>query len=169
MGTASIAHASAQVPHPADQGLLGMVEVFLDTIVICTLTALVILVSGVEIPYGLDAGGDLTTLAFSRFYGKWAGILLGAFLICFAVATVLGWGFYGGRCLQFLLGKPGWKVYALAQAVVVAASSVADTAAVWQFSETVNGLMAIPNLLALGLLAPELVQLTKEYGKKGRK
>lgn len=162
MGTASIAHASANAACPRDQGLMGIIEVFLDTIVICTLTALVILVSGIPVPYGRDAGGALTTAAFSAFYGNTASILLALFLILFAVATVLGWGLYGARCAQFLLNGRGFQGFILAQMVTVILASISDTAAVWQFSEAVNGLMAIPNLISLAVLTPELIRLTKE-------
>ena len=167
MGTASIAHASAEVDHPAEQGLMGIMEVFLDTIVICTLTALVILVSGISIPYGLDAGGDLTTSAFTAIYGEGAAVVIALSLICFAVATVLGWGLYGARCAQFLFGPGVWRWFVLAQTAAVILGSVLDTGTVWLLSETVNGLMAIPNLIALAALTPELVRLTKEYKKSG--
>ena len=166
MGTAAIAHAGADVQHPAEQGMMGIVEVFLDTIVICTLTALVILVSGVPIPYGRDVGGALTLAAFSSVYGGAANRLLTLFLCAFAFATVLGWGLYGGRCAQFLFGDRAWRGYALAQTAVVAISAVVDTATVWQLSDTMNGLMAIPNMLALAALSPELVRLTKDYIEK---
>lgn len=169
MGTASIAHAAAQVDCPARQGLMGMVEVFLDTILICTLTAFVILVSGVPIPYGVDAGGQLTTLAFTEVYGPGASVILASFLICFAVATVMGWGLYGVRCAQFLLGERCLRSFVWAQMGAVVIAAVADTAALWQFSETVNGLMAIPNLIALALLSPELERLTRELGKSAGK
>lgn len=162
MGTASIAHANANVDRPAQQGLMGIVEVFLDTMVICTLTALVILVSGVPIPYGHDIGGQLTSAAFSRFYGAGAPLILTAFLMCFAVATVLGWGLYGAACANFLWGAGFQKIFLAAQMAVVVISCVADTAAVWQISELFNGLMAIPNLISLAALVPELVRLTKE-------
>lgn len=167
MGTASIAHAPAEVSHPAEQGLMGIVEVFLDTIVICTLTALVILVSGVPVPYGVDAGAELTSQAFEAVYGAGACVLLALALVCFAVATVLGWGYYGARCAQFLFGPNAWKYFALVQTGMVTLSAVMDTGTVWQLSETVNGLMAIPNLIALAALTPELVRLTKEYKKSG--
>ena len=167
MGTASIAHASAEVAHPAEQGLMGIMEVFLDTIVICTLTALVILVSGISIPYGLDAGGELTTSAFNAIYGEGAAVVIALSLICFAVATVLGWGLYGARCAQFLFGPGVWRWFVLAQTVAVILGSVLDTGTVWLLAETVNGLMAIPNLIALAALTPELVRLTKEYKKSG--
>ena len=165
MGTASIAHAGADVSHPAEQGLMGIMEVFLDTIVICTMTALVILVSGVSVPYGFDPGVALTTEAFSAVYGGWVSVAIAAALCCFAFATVLGWGLYGARCAQYLFGAYVWKKFAYLQAVTVVLGAVLETGTVWLLSETVNGLMAIPNLIALALLSPELIRLTKEFGK----
>lgn len=165
MGTAGIAHAAAQVKHPAQQGLMGIMEVFLDTIVICTMTALVILVSGADIPYGEDVGVVLTTQAFSAVYGDWVSILIAAALCCFAIATVLGWGLYGARCAQFLFGDGVWKKFVLLQGAAVILGAVLKTGTVWLLSETVNGLMAIPNLIALGCLAPELARLTKQFTK----
>ena len=160
MGTASIAHACAEA-EPAEQGLMGMMEVFLDTIVICTLTALVILVSGVPVPYGVDTGAELTTRAFSQVYGAGASVFLAAALILFAVATILGWGLYGARCAQFLFG--GWKGFAAAQTAMVVLGAVLDTETVWQLSELANGLMALPNLICLAALTTELRRITKEY------
>ncbi len=163
MGTASIAHASADAMHPVQQGLMGILEVFLDTIVICTLTALVILVSGVPIPYGMDGGAELTTAAFASVYGSSAVLFLSGSLVLFAVASVLGWGLYGARCAEFLFGPKAWRYFALAQTGAIVFAAAADTASVWQFCETVNGLMVIPNLTALAALTPEVVRLTKEY------
>jgi len=165
MGTAAIAHAGAQVEHPAQQGLMGIMEVFLDTIVICTMTALVILVSDVPICYGEDVGVALTTDAFCAVYGDWASVLIAASLCCFAFATVLGWGLYGARCAQFLFGANAWKKFAILQGITVVLGAVLNTGTVWLLSETVNGLMAIPNLIALVMLCPELVRLTKELKK----
>lgn len=165
MGTASIAHAPAEVDHPVEQGLMGIMEVFLDTILICTLTALVILVSGVPVPYGTDAGAELTARAFCSIYGGTASILLAAALALFAIATILGWGLYGARCAQYLFGPKAWKVFAFFQTAAVIFGSVLDTAAVWQLSETINGLMVIPNLITLAVLTPKVVCLTKEYEK----
>lgn len=164
MGTASIAHACAEA-EPAEQGLMGMVEVFLDTIVICTLTALVILVSGVPIPYGVDVGGELTSAAFSQVYGAGASLFLAGALSLFAIATILGWGLYGSRCAQFLFG--GWKEFAAAQTAMVVLGAVLDTQVVWQLSEIANGLMAIPNLICLAALTGELRRITKDYKKSG--
>ena len=168
MGTASIAHASAEVSHPAEQGLMGIMEVFLDTIVICTMTALAILCSDVPVPYGMDVGGDLTTAAFTLVLGDWVSIFLSMFLTCFAFATVLGWGLYGARCGEYLLGPGAWKGFAAVQTAAVVLAAVMKTETVWQLAETVNGLMAIPNLIALLWLSPELRRLTKEYIHGGR-
>ncbi len=165
MGTASIAHASANVNHPAEQGLMGIIEVFIDTIVICTITALAILCSGVEIPYGEDVGIALTSHAFSAVYGRWICVFIAFSLCCFAFATVLGWGLYGARCAQFLFGDNVWKPFVFLQAIAVIVGAVLKTGTVWMLSETVNGLMAIPNLIALAMLSPELIALTNEYRK----
>lgn len=163
MGTASIAHASAEQASPAEQGLMGIVEVFLDTIVICTLTALVILVTGVPIPYGQDVGGALTEAAFARVYGSWAGVLITAALILFATATILGWGYYGTQFAAFLWGNRGVRCFVTAQSLAVVLGAVLDTRAVWRLSEVFNGLMAVPNLICLAALGGELSRITKEY------
>ena len=163
MGTAGIAHASAEVDHPAQQGLMGIMEVFLDTIVICTLTALVILVSGVPIPYGHDVGGQLTADAFRGVCGSWAEILLSLCICCFALATVLGWGLYGLRCVRFLLGRSGEAGFVWVQMGAAFLGAVMKTEVIWVLAEIVNGLMAVPNLIALALLANQVVLLTREY------
>ena len=165
MGTAAIAHAGAEVDHPVEQGLMGIMEVFLDTILICTLTALVILVSGVPVSYGKDIGTLLTTAAFAVVYGDYAAVLVAVQLILFAFATILGWGLYGQRCAEFLFGRKSGKLFVLLQTLAVASGSILDTGMIWQFSETMNGLMVIPNLIALAVLAPEIVRLTKDYKK----
>ena len=166
MGTASMAHASAEVDHPVEQGLMGIVEVFLDTILLCTLTALVILVSGVPVPYGTDGGGTLTVTAFSGVLGNGVAIALTAAICCFAFASVLGWGLYGMRCVQFLFGPAAWEAFAAAQTAVVILGAILNTEIIWLLSELFNGLMAIPNLLILAVLTPEHSRLTKEYKKK---
>ena len=137
----------------------------MDTIVICTMTALVILCSGVEIPYGFDTGAVLTVKAFSSVYGEWISIPLAAALCCFAVATVLGWGLYGTRCAQFLFGESAWKSFAVLQTLTVLLGAVLRTEIVWILSEITNGLMAVPNLIALIVLSPEVFHITKEYKK----
>ena len=163
MGTAGIAHASAEVTHPVEQGLMGILEVFLDTIVICTLTALVILCSGVRIPFGVDAGGVLTEAAFGAVCGSWAELFLAAALACFGFATVLGWGLYGLRCAVFLLGRRMEKWFVLLQMGAAVLGAVLETGLIWKLAETINGMMAIPNLIALVALCPEAVKLTKDF------
>ncbi len=170
MGTAAMAHGSAQVDHPVQQGLMGIIEVFLDTIVICTMTALVILCSGISIPYGQDLGVIITANAFAHVYGSWVNIPLALALCCFAFATIIGWGLYGIRCAQYLFGEAVWRRFAVLQAVSVILGAVLSTGTVWTLSETANGLMAVPNLIILLYLSPELVRLTKEYKhNNGRK
>ena len=163
MGTASIAHATAQVKHPVQQGLMGIIEVFLDTVVICTMTALTILCSGISIPYGLDKGIGITADALACVYGNWVNIPLAISLCCFAVATIFGWGLYGARCAQFLFGEKVWKRFVILQALSVILGAVLSTGTVWMLSETANGLMAIPNLIILICLSPEVSRLTNEY------
>ena len=163
MGTASIAHGSANVDHPVQQGLMGIMEVFLDTIVICTMTALVILCSSVQIPYGVDEGAALTNRAFSGVIGSWICVPIAMALCCFAFATVLGWGLYGARCAQFLFGSRSWKIFAALQGASVIAGAAMNTGTIWVLSETVNGLMAIPNLITLTMLNAEFIRLVKEY------
>ena len=166
MGTAGIAHAGANVNHPVEQGLMGIMEVFLDTIVICTMTALVILCSGAPVPYGSDAGLSLTADAFALVLGPWVRVFLAAAVCLFAFATILGWGLYGQRCAQDLLGRSVWLHFAVLQAVTVVISAVMKTETVWIFAEIVNGLMAIPNLIALAALSPELRRLIRDYKQK---
>lgn len=166
MGTASMAYAAAREGHPAELGLLGLLEVFADTIVICTLTALAVLCGGVAIPYGVDAGGVLPFRVFSTVCGGWAAGTLTFFLSVFAFATVLGWGLYGARCGQFLFGPGFWKTFVWMQMGGVLLGALLETRTLWLAAEIVNGLMAVPNLIALVALSPELRRLVREYKKK---
>ena len=158
MGTAAIAHGTAQPQDPWDQGLMGILEVFLDTVVICTLTALVILTSGISVPYGLDEGAALTVRAFSAVLGPWVSLVISVFLGLFAFATVLGWGFYGIRCTHYLLGERAVKPFVFLMLLGSLAGVILGTGPVWSLSETVNGLMAIPSLLALAVLGPKVAK-----------
>lgn len=163
MGTASIAHAAADVKHPVEQGMMGIMEVFLDTIVICSITAFVILCSGIQIPYGMDTGSELTSAAFSEIYGGWVAVLIALSLICFALATILGWGYYGLRCAQYLFGEGAFRLFVFLQAATVILGAILKTGTVWLLADTVNGLMAIPNLIALLALSPEFINMIKQY------
>lgn len=166
MGTAGIAHAGANVRHPMEQGLMGIMEVFLDTIVICTMTALVILCSGIAVPYGTSVGAELTMESFSLVLGGWVRVLITLSLCLFAFATVLGWGLYGARCAQYLFGKKVWKLFAILQGVTVLLGALLKTDTVWLMAEIVNGLMSIPNLIALTVLSPELSRLIIDFQRK---
>lgn len=163
MGTASIAHAGAEVSHPVNQGLMGIMEVFLDTIVICTMTALVILTSGVHISYGVDESIALTSRAFTAVLGDWVSVVITLALCLFAFATILGWGLYGARCAQFLFGSNVWKKFTIVQTIAVVIGAVVNTAMLWRVAEIVNALMAIPNLIALWALTPRLQKLLKDF------
>lgn len=166
MGTASIAHAGANVTHPTQQGLMGIVEVFLDTVVICTMTALAILCSGITVPYGSDTGRLLTGSAFSAVLGEWSVVPLSLAVCCFAFATIVGWSMYGARCAQYLFGEKSWRFFVWGQVVIMIAGVFLSTDTVWLLAETMNGLMAIPNLTALVYLSPELLRLMKEAGAR---
>ena len=163
MGTAGMAHGSAQVSHPVEQGLMGIIEVFLDTVLICTMTALVILCSGYPIPYGRDLGIRITADAFAFVYGSWVYIPIALSLCFFAFATILGWGLYGMRCAQYLFGDNAWKGFSILLSFSVILGALISTGTVWTMSEIANGLMAIPNLIILIYLSPELVRLLNEY------
>lgn len=163
MGTAAIAHGTANVEHPARQGLMGIMEVFLDTIVICTMTALVILTSAVEIPYGVDEGAALTIRAFACTYGNWVCVPIAAFLTVFAAATILGWGFYGLQCITYLLGDRGKMPFSVMQAAAAWGGALWGTGDVWIASELLNGLMAIPNLITLIMLRKTVISLTVDF------
>lgn len=163
MGTASIAHGCANVSQPIRQGMMGILEVFLDTFVICMLTALVILCSGVGIPYGIDTGASLTADAFYAVFGRCGDTAVALFLCCFAYTTILAWSLYGLRCAQFLFGKRIAPVFFLLQTIFIVISSVLDTSVIWNLAETLNGLMVFPNLIALALLIPRFIRLSNSF------
>ena len=149
LGTGSIAHACADTKKPVKQGMFGIFEVFTDTIVICTLTALVILCSGVPITYGEAAGAELTILGFTSTYGNWVSIFTAVAMCCFAFSTALGWGLYGARCIEFLFSEKVIKPFMVVYALVAILGATANLGLMWNIAETFNGLMAIPNLIAL--------------------
>ena len=166
LGTGSIAHACADTKKPVKQGMFGIFEVFADTIVICTLTALVILCSGTQVSYGAAAGAELTISGFTTTYGGWASIFTAVALCCFAFSTIIGWGLYGSRFLVFLcksnkVARPFFVVYAL----VAILGATMDLGLLWSIADTFNGLMSIPNLIALLLLSSTVVQLTRAFFK----
>ena len=170
LGTGSIAHACADTSKPVKQGFFGIFEVFVDTIVICTLTALVILCSGVPVGYGQAAGAELTISGFTSTYGGWVSIFTAVAMCCFAFSTVIGWGLYGQRCIEFLLGPKATKPFMAAYSLVAVVGATMNLGLMWSIAETFNGLMVIPNQIAVFLLSNTVVQLLKDYfngeGKK---
>ncbi len=163
LGTGSIAHASADTGHPVQQGLFGIFEVFTDTIVICTLTSLVILCSGIDIVFGQAAGADLTIAGFIASYGRWVSIFTAVALICFAFSTTIGWGLYGSRCVEFLFGTRVIRPFMVVYALVSIIGATLDLGLLWDISDTFNGLMVIPNLIAVFLLSGTVFRLTRDY------
>ena len=163
LGTGSIAHACADTRKPVKQGMFGIFEVFTDTIVICTLTALVILCSQVPVGYGQAAGAELTIQGFISVYGNWVSVFTAVAMCCFAFSTILGWGLYGARCIEFLFSEKVIKPFMVAYSLVAILGATADLGLMWNIAETFNGLMAIPNLIAVFLLSGTVVKMTKEY------
>lgn len=167
LGTGSIAHACADTRKPVKQGMFGIFEVFADTIVICTLTALVILCSQVPVNYGAAAGAELTIQGFTSVYGDWVSIFTAVAMCCFAFSTILGWGLYGARCIEFLFSEKVIKPFMVAYSLVAILGATANLGLMWSIAETFNGLMAIPNLIALFLLSGTVVKLVKDYFASG--
>ena len=164
LGTGSIAHACADTKKPVKQGMFGIFEVFADTIVICTLTALVILCSGTPVPYGAEAGAELTISGFTAAYGSWVSLFTMVALCCFAFSTIIGWGLYGSTCISYLCRtekviRPFLVVYSF----VAILGATVDLGLLWSIADTFNGLMAIPNLIALLLLSGTVVRLVREF------
>ncbi len=161
LGSAPIAHAAAKTSQPVRQGAIAMLGTFIDTIVICTLTALVILSSGAM--NGELSGADLSIAAFNETWGG-SGWIVTVSLLFFAFTTVLGWSFYGEKCTEFLFGVKAITPFRLVWVAVVVIGSVAgDRGIVWGVADTLNGLMAIPNLIALVFLSGMVAKLTRDY------
>ena len=169
LGTGSIAHACADTQKPVKQGFFGIFEVFTDTIVICTLTALVILVSGVSVNYGQAAGAELTISGFTSTYGSWVSIFTAVAMCCFAFSTIIGWGLYGARCIEFLFSSSVIRPFMVAYSLVAILGATMELGLLWSIAETFNGLMAIPNLIAVFLLSGTVIRLVSDYFKSESK
>ncbi|MEG0115054.1 MAG: sodium:alanine symporter family protein [Hydrogenoanaerobacterium sp.] len=167
LGSAPIAHAAADTKHPVQQGMWGVFEVFADTIMVCTCTALVILTSGLW-DSGLK-GSDLTMAAFSQSLSGLGGIVITIALFFFAFSTMLGWSYYGEKSFEYLFGEKYILLYRVAFIAVAVVGSVAQLDVVWGIADTLNGLMAIPNLIGLLGLSGVVIKLTKEYFKNAGK
>lgn len=166
LGTGSIAHATADTDDAVRQGYWGIFEVFADTIIICTLTAMVVLCSGVNVNYGVAAGAELTIRGFTYVYGNWISVFTAIAMCCFAFSTIIGWGLYGTRCFEFVFGSKYNKGFMAVYACMAVVGATMDLGLLWGIADTFNGLMAIPNLIALFLLSGTVVKLVKEYHEK---
>lgn len=172
LGSAPIAHAAADTDSPVRQGLWGIFEVFADTIVVCTITALTIVMSGLWMPENGLKGVDLSMAAFSwALPGNWGSYFIALAVLLFALSTILGWSYYGEKSLNFLFGGKGATMaYRIIFIGIIFVGSVSELTLVWDISDTFNGLMAIPNLISLWLLSSVVIQLTREFfaNKPGR-
>jgi AGCS family alanine or glycine:cation symporter len=168
LGSAPMAHAASSEKDPVKQGLYGIFEVFMDTIVICTLTALTLLCGAQDqIVWGQNAGAELISVSFSGIFGAQVGSTLVAVGISlFALSTILSWSLYGTRCFEFLTGGRGVKVYQILFVCVVVIGATMKLDLVWNIADTLNGFMALPNLVALLGLSPVVIKLTKEHFSK---
>ena len=164
LGSAGIAHAAADTDSPVKQGLYGIFEVFMDTLVICTLTGLTIVISGVDVPFGTKVGAELITSAFATIYGgQLAALFIAIALFFFAYSTILGWSLYGTRCVEYLFGAKATIVYQVIFSVMIVVGTTTSLNLAWDLADTFNGLMAIPNFVALFALSGVVAKLTKEH------
>ena len=170
LGSAPMAHAATSERNPVMQGMYGIFEVFMDTIVLCTLTALTVLCGveqGIAIEWGQSAGTELVSAAFGTVFGNKLGALLVAVgITLFALSTILSWSLYGTRCFEFLLGGRGLRLYQCLFVVMVVVGATLKLDLVWNIADTLNGFMAIPNLIVLLALSGVVIKLTKEHFSK---
>ncbi|MDR2359989.1 MAG: sodium:alanine symporter family protein [Oscillospiraceae bacterium] len=176
LGSSVMAHSASDVREPVEQGMWAIFEVFLDTIVVCAITALAILMSGAydverhltalsvsaELPSSMT-GIELTQAAFATVFGRFGAPFISVAVLMFALATILGWSYYGEKAWRYIFGAESAIVYKLIFIVVIFFGCVSELSLVWDISDTFNGLMAIPNLIAIILLNSEVVTLTKDY------
>ena len=130
------------------------------------MTALIILISGVDIHYGTAAGAELTISGFTTVYGNWVSIFTAIAMCCFAFSTIIGWGLYGARCAEFMLGSKILLPFNIAYSLVAIVGATVDLGLVWSISETFNGFMTVPNLIGVFLLSPVVLKLVREYFAK---
>ncbi len=166
LGSAPIAHAASTTDHPVRQGLWGVFEVFMDTIVICSLTAIAILVSGLW-DTG-STGAALTTQAFDEAIIG-GGYIVSIGIMLFAFSTILGWSYYGERCAEYLFGEKAIVPYRVVWIPFVVIGAIGGLEFIWALADTMNGLMAIPNLIGVLMLSGTIIKLTKEFFAKEKK
>lgn len=167
LGSAPIAHAAAETKGPVNQGLIAMLGTFIDTIIVCSITGLAIIASGAWTSG--ESGAALTSLAFESSLPGFGGYLIAIALSIFAFTTILGWSYYGEKCMEFLFGVKVMLPYRILWIVAIYFGATADLGFIWLLADTLNAMMAIPNLIALALLSPIVFKLTKEFFATGGK
>lgn len=163
LGSAPIVAAAAKTKWPAEQGLVSMTGTFIDTIIICTLTGLTLIVT--DVWHGDLNGAAMTDAAFKMGFASFGSFLLMVGLVLFAFTTILGWNYYGERCVEYLFGVKAIKPYRLLFIAIIACGPFLKLETIWTLADIVNGLMAVPNLIALLVLSPVVVAETKKYFK----
>ena len=164
LGSAPIAHAAAQTHNPVRQGLVAMLGTFIDTLVICSITGLVIITSGMWTSG--ESGAALTSAAFAEALPGVGNYLVAIALAVFAFTTIIGWSFYGERCVEFLFGLKAVVPYRVLWIIAIPLGAVTSLEFIWLLADTLNAMMAIPNLIALALLSPVVFALSREYFAK---
>ncbi len=168
LGSSVMVHSNSDVKEPVKQGMWGIFEVFADTFIVCTMTALVILTSGfIDLDTGLVMEGvdDATLVAksFSNIFGWWGECFIALAILLFAFTTVLGWSHYGGKATEYLLGTKAAKVYKVIFVLVIVAGALMESSLAWDISDTFNGFMMIPNLIGVVALCPMVKKITDNY------
>ncbi|HCT63914.1 MAG TPA: sodium:alanine symporter family protein [Lachnospiraceae bacterium] len=170
LGSSSLAHSATDAEEPIKQAMWGVFEVFADTIVVCTITAIAILTANVLGTVGADGkmikGAALTILAFSKGFGSFAGVFVSIGIVMFAFSTIIGWSYYGEKCMEYLFGLKYTPIYKVIYIIIIVVGCTSSLELVWGLSDTFNGLMAIPNLIAVAMLSGEVVKMTRAYLEK---
>lgn len=161
LGSAPIAHAAAKTNDPVQQGMVAMLGTFIDTLLVCTMTALVIILTGVW-NSGED-GAALSTLAFNSGLPGWGGYVVVIGIVVFAFTTILGWSYYGERCAEFIFGVKVIWPYRILWLCAIPLGAMGKLGMIWLLADVLNGLMAIPNLIALVILSPVVFKVSRKY------
>ena len=171
LGSSVMVHSSSNVKEPVKQGMWGIFEVFFDTMIICTMTALVVLTSGfIDLESGKALAGvddaTLVSAAFGTVFGSAGEIFVAVAMLLFAFTTVLGWSQYGGKAIEYLFGTKAVKYYHIFFVLMIMSGALMESSLAWDISDTFNGLMMIPNLIGVVALTPLVAKITKNYADR---
>jgi len=169
LGSSVMVHASSNVKEPVKQGMWGIFEVFFDTFVVCTMTAIVVLSSGAinlqtGLPYDPNLNdATLVSQAFGGIFGRAGEMFIALAILFFAFTTIVGWSQYGSKAVEYLMGHKAVKVYKIIFVLMIISGAVMTSSLAWDISDTFNGLMMIPNLIGVAALCPLVAKLTRNY------